>query len=198
MASRCPSDAGQGAVGTPLSGPSKTIAREGNSTRPVVRLGEIVNQINLHQPAVKSQVNPTQSRGQALLEALANDTPTEAALLALWRAARSWVASGAAVPLERYAQLPATPGALSNAARNLWIRRAAELLAPGLPAFTQAQRLESELAAFISRGPWAFWREAPAPPDTASELRRSFFYVAKFNNGDSLSQRHLARIIANK
>lgn len=137
-------------------------------------------------------------RGAALIEALANDTPTDAAYRALWCAARTWLATGGVMPLERYAQLPTTPGALRNAARNLWIRRAAALVAPGEAPFTQAQFLGDELAAFIAHGAWADWRNAATPPEVASELRKALFYVAKYNSGEILSVRHIARVIANK
>lgn len=139
-----------------------------------------------------------QMQGAALIEALSNDVPTDAALHALWRAARTWLATGGVVPLERCARLPSTPGALRNAARNLWIQRASALVAPSMPTFTQALRLEAELVAFIDCGPWNAWCEGVAPPESASELRRALFYVLKYNGGELLSQRHIARVIANK
>lgn len=137
-----------------------------------------------------------QSPGLALIEALVNDRPDDAALATLWRAARAWLATGAAMPLERYAHLPTAPGALRNATRNLWIRRAAEQLAPDVQTFVQARLLEKELSTFFSRGPWCAWREMNHPPESASKLNTALFYVAKFNGGDSLSSRHIARVIA--
>ena len=138
------------------------------------------------------------ARGAALIEALASDTPTDATMRALWAAARAWLATGGVMPLERHAQLPTTPGALRNAARNLWIRRAAALAAPGEAPFTQAQHLGDELVTFIVHGAWDEWRHAATPPEVASELRKALFYVAKYNAGDILSVRHIARVIANK
>lgn len=138
------------------------------------------------------------ARGAALIEALANDAPTEATMRALWTAARAWLATGGTMPLERFAQLPTTPGAVRNAARNLWIQRAAKLVAPDELTFPQAYRLYTELETFLVRGPWAEWRSAPTPPDSASELRKALFHIAKNNNGELLSQRHIARVIANK
>lgn len=138
------------------------------------------------------------ARGAALIEALASDTPTEATMRALWAAARAWLATGGVMPLERYAQLPTTPGALRNAARNLWIRRAADLAAPGEAPFTQAQHLSDALGSFIACGAWDEWRASPTPPTVASELRKALFYVAKYNDGEILSVRHIARVIANK
>lgn len=138
------------------------------------------------------------ARGAALIEALASDTPTDATMSALWAAARAWLATGGVMPLERYAQLPTTPGALRNAARNLWIRRAAAIVAPGEPPFTQAQLLSDEITAFVNRGAWIDWQDGTAPPAVASELRKALFYVAKYSDGDILSVRHIARVIANK
>lgn len=118
--------------------------------------------------------------------------------MALWAAARSWLASGGTVPIERCARLPATPGALRNATRDFWLRRAAELVEPGKPAFTQAHPVARELDSFLSRGMWRAWQEFPTPPANASQLSAALFRVAKFNGGESLSARHIARIIANK
>lgn len=137
-------------------------------------------------------------QGARLLEALASDTPSEAALGTLWRAARAWLAGGATLPLERHAHLPTTPGAVRNATRNLWICRAGELLAPGANTFTKAQCLERELSAFIERGQWRFWRDITTPPKDASELRAALFYAAKHNDGQCLSARQISRVIANK
>ena len=137
-------------------------------------------------------------RGAALIEALANDAPTDAAMRSLWAAGCTWLAMGGAVSFERCAQLPTTPGAVRNAARNLWIRRAVKLVAPDEPTFPQAQRLGDELQSFIAHGPWQDWRNAPGPPESSSELRKALFHIAKNNNGESLSQRHIARVIANK
>ncbi len=152
----------------------------------------------LQPPSHSGPHHGAMPHGATLIEALANDTPTDAALHALWRAARTWLATGGAVPLERCARLPNTPGALRNEARNLWIRRAADLIAPGEAPFTQAQHLGDELTAFIAHGAWCAWRDAPAPPEVASDLRKALFYVAKYNAGVVLSVRHIARVIANK
>lgn len=143
-------------------------------------------------------VTASQMRGAALIEALASDTPTDATMRALWAAARAWLATGGVMPLERYAQLPTTPGALRNAARNLWIRRAADLVTPEEAPFTQAQHLSDALTSFIAHGAWDEWRASTTPPAVASELRKALFYVAKYNDGEILSVRHIARVIANK
>lgn len=137
-------------------------------------------------------------RGAALIEALANDTPTDAAYRALWCAARTWLATGGAVRLERCARLPSTPGAVRASARNLWIRQAAAQVAPGLPAHTQALQLADALVAFVERGPWQCWRDARTPPDAASELNKALFNVVKYSDGKILSARHISRVIANK
>lgn len=160
----------------------------------VNRTGIEVNQDKCVQ--LLNQERIAEVRGADLIDALASDARSEAAMRSLWRAARSWLAAGAAMPLERYAHLPTTSGALRNAARNLWVRRCADLVAPGKPAFKQARQLEAEFFAFVTRGAWLAWRELPDPPESASDLRRALFYIAKFNNGEFLSQRHLARIIA--
>lgn len=139
-----------------------------------------------------------QDRGAALLEILAAGDPTPDALQTLWRASQEWLASAGAVPLERYLHLPTTPSAVRKASRNLWIKRAAELIAPGVNVFNQAPQLEEELRIFISRGQWPIWRKAKEPPQDASALRRALFYIAKYNEGKSISVRHISRIIAKK
>lgn len=133
----------------------------------------------------------------ALLAALLADKPTPATTAALWRAARTWLASGGAVPLQRCAHLPTTPAAIRTAARNLWVARAGELMKPGAAPFTQAAPLAQELTHFITRGLWLTWCNAPTAPATASDLRTALFHIAKYNDGAILSARHIARIIAN-
>lgn len=135
--------------------------------------------------------------GEALLEALATNRPTKAALRALWAAAVAWVEGGAAVPIERHARMPTTASALLNAKRNSWLCRAADLM-PGASAYARSQEVERELQRFITRGAWAHWSQHRTPPGDASDLRAALFHIAKANNGDYLSARQIYRIIANK
>lgn len=137
-------------------------------------------------------------RGAALLEMLASGNPTPDVLQTLWRASQDWLAAGGELPLERFLRLPSTPGATRKASRNLWIKRAAELIAPGANAFHQAARLEEDLGVFISRGQWSIWRKAKEPPQDASALRRALFHIARYNEGKGISARHISRIIAKK
>lgn len=139
-----------------------------------------------------------QDRGAALLEMLAVGDPTPDALQTLWRASQEWLASGGELPLERFLRLPSTPAAVRKASRNLWIKRAAELIAPGANAFNQAARLEENLGIFISRGQWPIWRKAKEPPQDASALRRALFHIVRYNEGKGISARHISRIIAKK
>ncbi len=127
-------------------------------------------------------------RGTALLEALAADRRSQEAADALWLAARMWLETGGSVAMNRFLRLPATGAQLKKATRNYWLRKAADTLADPSP-FKRACNLERELTAFITRGPWLTWRDSPHPPDGCSELRRCLFYVAKFNDGESLSDR---------
>lgn len=149
-----------------------------------------------------SQSDPSQSSGPdgaALIEALANsDTPSVRHMLELWGAARTWLAHGGTVSLERCARLPNTPGAVRNAARNYWLRQAAELIAPGQVRYHQAQALEAALLAFTRKGPWPEWRTYQKPPTEASQLNQVLFYVAKHHGDGSLSARQIDRVLANK
>lgn len=137
-------------------------------------------------------------RGEALLAALADDSPSPDAVDALWRAARAWLACSGSVPLERCARLPTSPSALRRASRDLWLRHAATLVhPPGQRLAPLARRLELELSTLT--GPaWTAARELEALPSHSSQLRQALFRVAKLNNGESLSDRQISRIIDNR
>ena len=127
-------------------------------------------------------------RGAALLEALAADRRTQNAMDALWFAATMWLETGGVVSMNRFLRLPATGAQLKKATRDYWLRKAAETLSDPSP-FKRACHLERELSAFITRGAWATWKESQKPPDGCSELRRCLFYVARYNDGEGLSDR---------
>jgi len=129
-------------------------------------------------------------RGQALLDALASGRMTQPAIEALWLAADLWLSQGGVVPMNRYLGLPTSREKLNQLARDKWLRRAGDFLDGN------AYRLADELATFVERGPWRFWKEAGHPPDDASELRRCLFYAVKFGGEKRLSDRQLYRILS--
>ncbi|MBP9175299.1 MAG: hypothetical protein KBF54_12175 [Rhizobiales bacterium] len=133
-------------------------------------------------------------RGDALLEAISTGAPNEAAVMAILFAAGAWLESGGAAPINRFLRLPTTPAQLKRAARNLWLNKAARTLAEQSP-FKRACYLERELNAFITRGPWATWRGRQHPPEGCSDLRRCLFYVAKFNDGEGLTDRTIYQAV---
>ena len=130
-----------------------------------------------------------------LLEALAAGKPNQAAYESLWMAASTWLAYGGGIPLERFAGLPKTSPALTQASRDLWLRRAAKGIQPGTP-FAQANELAGEFEKFITRGPWLTWRMSQHPPAQASELRTALFYAAKFNGGELILARTIYRALS--
>jgi hypothetical protein len=134
-------------------------------------------------------------RPGGLLEALASGKPSQAAYDSLWMAARSWLRHGGKVPLVRFAGLPGTGPALTQASRDLWLRRAASELAENT-VFAQAHELANELEKFITRGPWRSWCKEECPPAEASALRAALFFVAKFNDGKPISERQIHRILS--
>ena len=135
------------------------------------------------------------SRRANLLEALFSNKPNQAAYETLWMGACGWLESGGGVSLERFLGLPKTSPALTQASRDLWLRRAAKKLQPGTP-FAQANELASEFKKFITRGPWLTWCKSQHPPADASELRTALFYVAKFNGGELISARTIYRALS--
>lgn len=138
----------------------------------------------------------TMGNSDQLLNALAGGRRTAEDVELVWAAAQLWVENGCNQPLHRFLRLPPTPGKLTDATRNLWLRRAALMIRtdPAGPS-APARALRQELDAFISRGAWRVWCKLESPPPEASNLRKALFYVAKFNNGSSLSERQIYRIL---
>lgn len=133
-------------------------------------------------------------RGEALLDALSTGRLSEDVMLALFLAASTWLESGGTTSMERFLRLPATGAQLKNATRNHWLRKASDTMDEPSP-FKRACNLERELRAFITRGPWLTWRDSQHPPEGCSELRRCLFYVAKFNDGDGLTDRTIYKAL---
>lgn len=138
----------------------------------------------------------TTRNADQLLHALAGGRRTPEDVELVWAAAQVWLENGGTQPMHRFLRLPPTPGKLTEAARNLWLRRAAHMLtiSPPLPTAI-ARALHQELDAFISRGAWRAWRDLQNPPPEASDLRRALFYAAKFNDGQGLSERQIYRAL---
>lgn len=106
----------------------------------------------------------------------------------------AWVRSGGAVPLERCLGLPKTRFQSKLRTRDHWLGYAAMLLDKG-STWATAVALADELETFVSRGPWRVWQALEGPPADASELRTALFFATKANDGKTLSERHLARVI---
>lgn len=136
-------------------------------------------------------------KSDQLLNALAGGRRTPEDVEMVWIAAQSWLENGCTQPIHRFLRLPPTPGKLTDATRNLWLRRAAKQInIECASATSEARKLRHEIDAFVNRGPWRYWRDQQAPPADASELRKALFYAMKFNNGDTLSERQIYRILS--
>lgn len=142
------------------------------------------------------QTEPPGSAGERLLFALATGRRTSEDIEQVWSAAQSWLESGCTLPIHRFLRVPATPGKLTEAARNIWLCKAARLMdiAPQTPTAT-ARELHRQIEAFISRGPWVTWSGRGQPPADASELRTALFHAVKFNAGQGLSERQIYRLL---
>lgn len=131
-----------------------------------------------------------------LLEILSSGKPSQAAYEGLWLASQAWIRSGGVLPMQRYFGLLGTGASLAKTTRDIWLRKAAKGLAPGLTPFAQAHELADELEKFISRGPWRTWSNSAHPPKEASDLRRALFYVSKFHDGEQLSAQTIYRALS--
>ena len=105
-----------------------------------------------------------------------------------------WLDDSHTLSLERCLGLPATPAKRRDAMRAGWLCEAARYIDAPNPT-RGAELLLTEWNAFVSRGPWRFWRDDEHPPADAPRLDRALFYATKFNGGDTLSDRHLRRIV---
>lgn len=100
--------------------------------------------------------------------------------------------AGTGGDLDRLLGLPSNSQALRLARRNLRLLDAAREIGGASPA----KRLAQEYGHFLTRGPWRAWRALDAPPPDASRLRALLFFVARdTRDGESLSERHIARIL---
>lgn len=132
-----------------------------------------------------------------LLNALAGGRRTAEDVELVWAAAQRWLENGCMQPMHRFLRLPPTPGKLTKATRDLWLRRASLLIdAESTAPTVKARNLLNELEKFITRGPWQSWRDLAAPPDSCSALRKALFYATKYHAGKLLSEWQIYRILA--
>lgn len=112
----------------------------------------------------------------------------------LQRGCDIWLNAGGSIPLERCLGLPSTHNGLRKMRRDHWLRKAAFLIdADG--STTGSQQLEAEWNRFLSRGPWAIWRDDAEPPRDATPLSEALFWATRYNRSESLTARHIARIV---
>lgn len=135
-----------------------------------------------------------QLRGDRLLEALTTGRMSREVVDSIFLAVRSYVQNNGEIPMHRFLALPATGPKMRLASRNIWLRKAANLLPDDLLC-PKAMALHLEYEKFLSRGQWLSWRELSAPPDEASQLRKALFYVAKYNQGKPLGDRQIYTIL---
>ncbi len=129
-----------------------------------------------------------------LAEALGCPTPQSREWLR--RGFSVFLAAGGDVGLERCLRLPRTAAQLRIATRNLNLVRLAEIV----DAASERDRsmvVKRLLDDFLQRGKWAQgWRTLPNPPSGATGTDAFLFYVARANDGHSLSARQIARVLA--
>lgn len=122
--------------------------------------------------------------------------PTPQSLEWLRRGFSVFLAAGGDVGLERCLRLPRTAAQLRIATRNLNLVRLAEIV----DAASERDRsimVKRLLDNFLERGKWAQgWRSLPNPPSGATGTDAFLFYVARANDGRSLSARQIARVLA--
>ncbi len=119
---------------------------------------------------------------------------TESDRVLLQKGLDTWLNAGGALPLERCLGLPSTHTRVRKFRRNHWLCKAAVLIdADGIS--TASQKLEAEWNKFLSRGPWMMWRDDAEPPIEASQLNQALFWATRYNRSESLTARHIARII---
>lgn len=129
-----------------------------------------------------------------LVARFASGDADEADIRRVQAAVAAWLKESGKIPLERYLQLPTTPAKMSQMRRNLSLADAARQI-DCKSIWDGCLKLSEELHTFISRGQWLSWRRRDTPPEEASRLRGALFYVAKFNDGDTLSAKQIWRAV---
>jgi hypothetical protein len=119
---------------------------------------------------------------------------TQSDLVLLQKGVDTWLNAGGALPLERCLGLPSTHTRVRKFRRDHWLCKAASMIdADG--STTGSQKLEAEWNKFLSRGPWFIWREESEPPPEATPLSQALFWATRYNRSESLTARHIARIV---
>lgn len=124
---------------------------------------------------------------------LATGTATTSDHSFVHQAAKAWLASNGDIPFERCLKLPTTPDAFRLMQRNSWICEAAKNINVS-GVHSGPVHLSQQWAVFISRGPWRDWRDDAEPPSWAAPLSRALFFASRFNRGECLDKRQIARI----
>jgi hypothetical protein len=134
--------------------------------------------------------------GLLLLErARAGDPRAICSLLdAMDRWARDALQDGRRRPLETYLRLPRSPAALKRYMRDIWLACAIETIeADG--EWSACVRLANEWDKFISRGGWQQSRDCAEPP-FSSRLRNALWHATRYNDGQAVGERQLAKLPA--
>lgn len=157
------------------------------------------------QNAIGSALDPSSSqaagprvnlgmRGAELLEALASDKMSQRAITALWLASQNYVAHGGQFPINRFLGLPRDRAGFKLHTRNIWIRKAAEMLDCKGP-FQQAHAVRCEWEKFQMRGPWLQWKALASVPEGTSAMRAALFHICKNSSGTPLTERQIFNIL---
>lgn len=105
----------------------------------------------------------------------------------------TWFRSKGELSLEQ--SFGVTYGRLCRFQRDQCLREAASLIGADRIS-TLSEKLEAEWNRFISRGPWETWRSEPAPPPDAARLHIALFWATRYNESQSLTAGHIARILS--
>lgn len=112
----------------------------------------------------------------------------------------TWLTARGAIPVERCLRLPSSEPRIALAERDLWLRRAALVVAQqlahrGAPGSARAvaDELARRWARFISDGPWRFRREQGLPGGELPELHVALYHATRANDGQALTADRLRK-----
>jgi hypothetical protein len=107
---------------------------------------------------------------------------------------QDWLKHRAGRRLEGCLGVPHTRKRMARLDQSYYLAVAARLF-EGTSRWGCAVKLAEELDIFLSRGTWDAWRNLPAPPPDASQLRAALWHVARATGGESLTAKTIERIV---
>jgi hypothetical protein len=135
------------------------------------------------------------AHAEALAARLVSGQVDEDVLRWLQRGVGAWHRSGGVLSLERCLRLTATPFQRRVRQRNGWLAELARQVDAEPGEGPLAHRVHRALDRFQTRGLWANWKDAAAPPAGAAQLHAAAFWVLKFNAGKALSFWHIRDLL---